>query len=229
MIAELKRTWKLMRYSYNFKITIVCSIAVLLMVLLMNGLALISEAIAVKGFMMAGLFFFLAVAMGIQNKDNLVFSSLVLSSRRRRFLEICFTDIYCVIGSILSYVLECICIFFFVKDAAIAEVGISVATLFILTAMSIAVFTIFYGFYNKFYFLAFFLCFLMYFVIDICSELPFINELGSMVNHSKGMALLLGILIITVASGIAMILRRVFYKRTTSKYSGSVGLRKGMA
>ncbi len=229
MIAELKRTWKLMRYSYNFKITIIGGIAILLTVLLMNGLALISVAVAVKGFMMAGLIFFLAVAMGLQNKDNLVFSSLVLSSRRRRFLEICFTDTYCLVSSILSYVLECICIFLFVKDAAIAEVGISVATLFILTAMGIAVFTIFFGFYNKFYFLALFLCFLMYFVIDICSELPFINELGGMVNHNKGLALLLGILIITVASGIAMILRRALYKKAISKYSGSVGLRKSMA
>ncbi|MBQ7774778.1 MAG: hypothetical protein IJ379_02565 [Lachnospiraceae bacterium] len=225
MILKLKKCIKLMKYSYGLKANLFGAVLIFLLAFL--GITAGIE-IGMIGFMMSGLLFFLAFMMLIQLKDNLVFSCMVLASGKKRFLEVNYTDIYSTISVLGSYLLQSVLILVFVEDEAAESAGITIADIFIVTSICMAVFTLFYILHNKFFFLSILLSAFSYMLIEVLSTIFLEHSVSAWINHNKALGFLTGLGILGISIIISMIFRRIFYKKPVSPYSGSAGLRKAM-
>ena len=115
-----------------------------------------------------------------------------------------------------------------VEDEAAESAGLTIAGIFIATAITMAVFTFYYVLYNKFFILSIFLSACSYMFIDVLSIICLEHSVGAWVNHNKALGFLVGLSILIISIIMSMIFRRIFYKKPVSPYSASAGLRKAM-
>ncbi len=223
MMSEWKRCIKLLKYSYGFKANLIGSIVMLVLGIWFSPGA---SRIGVRGYMMTSVFIFLSFMIMTQLKDNMSFSNMVMASDRKKFLEITFTDIYSIIGGIGSYLLHAFLVIFFANKKFFEET--SIASVLMITGITIAIFVIYYGFCNKFFGLALIVSYITYFIVEVCSDIFFVNRIGDLVKHNTLLGLVVGIFFVASGIVISMVLRRLLYRKATSIYIGSFGLRKAM-
>lgn len=227
MMQELKRCFKLLRYAYGLK----ANIAGFILMLLLGALFTVGAAgMGIIGYMISALFLFLGLAMPAQLKDNFLFSNMVMASGRKRCLELYLTDIMVTVSGIVGYMLHALLLIIFVDEGIRQNYlqGTSMATIFMLTGSSIAIFLVYYGFSNKCFGFALTVSFFTYLILDIICQTPYGEEMGSLVGHKTGYGFLVGGFIVVAGSLISMVLRRLLYKKPVSVHTGSIGLRKAM-
>lgn len=223
MMQELKRCFKLLRYAYGLKNYIVGTV-VLFFIAVLSTIG--GSYIGMMGYMASAVFMFISFVMIAQLKDNYLFSGMVMASGRKRCLEIMLTDIIVGAGGFASYLLHAVLVIHFVDEEFLQEA--SLATILIITGITIAIFIVYYGFSNKYYVFALVSSFFYYFFLDVIGNIFMNNEIGSLVGHDTGYGLLVGSAIVVAGIILSMIVRRVLYKKAASVHMGSVGLRKAM-
>lgn len=223
MMQELKRCFKLLRYAYGLKGNITGTLGLFIIAVLCT---IGGSYIGVMGYMVSAVFMFISFVMIVQLKDNYLFSGMVMASGRKRCLEIILTDIIVGVGGLASYLLHAVLVIQFVDEEFLQEA--SLATILIITGITIAIFIVYYGFSNKFYGFALVSSFFCYFFLDVFGNIFMKNKIGSLVGHNTGYGLLAGSAIVVVGIILSMIVRRMLYKKAASVHMGSVGLRKAM-
>ena len=223
MMWEWKRCIKLLKYSYGFKANLIGSIVMLVLGI---WFSLDTFHMGVRRYMMTSVFIFLSFIIMLQLKDNMSFSNMIMASHRKKFLEITFTDIYSVIGGIGSYLLHAFLVIFFANKKFLEET--STASVLMITGITIAIFVIYFGFCNKFFGLALIVSYITYFIVEVWSDIFFVNGMGDLVKHNILLGLVVGALFVAAGIVVSMVLRRLLYRKATSIYIGSFGLRRAM-
>ncbi len=223
MIANLRKSFKLLRYSHNFK-GMMSVMAVLFVA------AIIIDILAFKfGYdvqILGNFLLFLALTVPLQLKEDLMLSQMLVSSGLRRFFDVNFADILLLSGSLVSYWLNVIFVILLYEEGKV--VGSGIAVLFLTIGCGIGIITVFFGFMMKSILFSFFMYFIMGIpcgVLMACME-DLIEE--GVLNPGKSLAFVIGTCFVLVGNLIAMALRRAFYKRPLSRFACSEGLKKAM-
>lgn len=218
MMSNWKRCFKLMKYSYNYKLTLFSAVLYFLIAILMFCT---SREIppSVTG---SGLMLYVTFSIMMQLVANLQYANLVMASPFRRFMDTWFNDVISGVAAILAYVIYSGAIVLIIGDGTVD--GVSLATILIVMGFSIATFVVFYGICFKYFVVGFILAFILY---TILSGIGIITDaFGKMVNYNNGYAFLVGLVIVAVSWLISLGGRRLVYKTPMSKYAASAGLRK---
>lgn len=221
MMANLKKSFKLLRYSHNFK-------GMMGVMALLFAAAIFIDILAFEfGYdvqMLGNILLFLALTVPMQLKEDLMLSQMLVSSGLRRFFDVNFADILLLLGSLASYLINIVFVVLLCEEGKVMGSGIT--TLFLTIGCVIGIIT--FGFMMKSMLFSFFI----YFIIGIpCVVLMAgIEELieKDMWNPGKLQAFVIGTCFVLVGNLIAMALRRKLYKKPLSRFAGSEDLRKAM-
>ncbi|MBQ7774779.1 MAG: hypothetical protein IJ379_02570 [Lachnospiraceae bacterium] len=97
MWRDIKKGFRLMKYSYNFKWNIVTA-------LFFVALSLFFMCLDVHSFVIGGVYFFLGMIMMLQMNYNLLYSQMISASGKKRFMDIHFPNFInniCTVGAYL--------------------------------------------------------------------------------------------------------------------------------
>ncbi len=223
MMANLKKSFKLLRYSHNFK-------GMMGVMALLFAAAIFIDILAFEygyDFQILGNFLlFLALTIPLQLKEDLMLSQMLVSSGLRRFFDVNFADILLLLGSLASYLINIVFVVLLCEEGKIA--GSSIAMLFLTLGCGIGMITVLFGFMMKSMLFSFFAYFIMSIsrgVLMACIEKLIEKD---MLNPSKLQAFVIGTCFVLVGNLIAMTLRRAFYKKPLSRFASSEGLKKAM-
>ncbi len=226
MIAKWKKTLRLLSYSYKFQWNMWVGVLYLAIAVIAFCFGLRS---GVKAIMCSMLFMYLWMNIWLQLKDNLMFSSMIQASPRKRMLDITFSGVQMFLSSFITYLIEGSIFLGYAKHHGVEQPGgLSVATTLFICAFLLICVNFYLGVYNKYYFssLVFwtFTCMIIYGMSDISS----IDALGNLVQGDPVKAFIIGLGLVALSGMGAGILRRLLYKKPISKYSGSSNLYKSM-
>lgn len=223
MIANLKKSFKLLRYSHNFK-------GMMGVMALLFAASIFIDILAFEyGYdkqILGNILLFLALTVPMQLKEDLMLSQMLVSSGLRRFFDVNFADILLLLGSLASYWINIVFVILLCEEGKI--VGSSIAMLFLTLGCWIGIMTVSFGFIMKSMLFSFF----MYIIIGIpCGVLMLcIEELSEkgVWNLGKVQACIIGTCFVLVGNLVAMSLRRAFYRKPLSRFASSEGLKKAM-
>jgi len=223
MIQELKRCFKLFRYAYGFKSNVVGAVLMFLVALLciFGG-----SFMRLTGYVASAIFMFISFVMVVQLKDNYLFSRLVMSSPRKRCLEIGLTDLLILVAGIGSYLLNGLLVFLLRNSQAYKDVPL--VSIFLVAGITITSFIIDYAFANRYYVFSMVMMILGYFFAGFFASDEYLYKMGSLVGNNAAYGFLAGGAIVVAGVFLSMGIRRLLYKKPLSLHVGSMGLRKAM-
>jgi len=223
MMANLKKSFKLLRYSHNFK-------GMMGVMALLFAASIFVDILAFEfGYdvqMMGNILLFLALTVPMQLKEDLMLSQMLVSSGLRRFFDVNFADILLLLGSLASYLIKIIFVVLLCEEGKV--MGSNITALFLTIGCVIGIITVSFGFMMKSMLFSFFI----YFIIGIpCVVLmACIEKLieKDMLNPGKLQAFVIGTCFVLVGNLLAMYFRRKLYRKPLSRFAGSEDLKKAM-
>ena len=223
MIQELKRCFKLFRYAYGLKANVVGAVFMFLVAL---SCIFFGSFMNLTGYVVSAICMFISFVVIVQLKDNYLFSGLVMSSPRKRCLEIGLTDLLILIAGIGSYLLNGLLVFLLRNSQTYKDA--SLASIFLVAGIEITTFIIDYGFANRYYVFSMVMMISGYFFVGFWGSDEYLSKIGSLVGHNAVYGFLAGGAIVVVGVLLSMGIRRLLYKKPLSLHVGSMGLRKAM-
>lgn len=218
MMSNWKRCFKLMKYSYNYKLTLFTAVLYLLIAIFMFYTSReIPPSVTASGIML-----YVSFSILMQLVANLQYANLVMAAPVHRFMDTRFNDAISGVAALLAYVIYSGATVLIIGDGTVD--GVSVATVLIVMGFSIATFVVFYGICFKYFVGGFILTFFLYTILSGIGILT--DAFGKMVNYNNGCAFLVGLVIVAAGWLISIGARKQVYKKPMSKYAASAGLRK---
>lgn len=219
MIANLKKSFKLLRYGHDIKGNTITIIALLAGIILAYYLTF---GVDFGMQLIAYVLLFFCFMIPLQIKEDLMLSRMLASSGLRRFFDVNFADILLLVGSLASFWINARAVLLFFKEGALE--GSTTAGLLLTSGCSIGILTIFQGLMVK----QMAASIGMYFSVCVCVGImeEIIEDFTW--NPGKVQALIIGTCFVLMGNLIAMWLRRKMYKKPLSKYANSEGLKKAM-
>lgn len=219
MIANLKKSFKLLRYGHDIKGNTIAIIALLAGIILAYYLTF---GVDFRMQLIAYVLLFFCFMIPLQIKEDLMLSRMLASSGLRRFFDVNFADILLLVGSLASFWINAGAVLLFFKEGALE--GSTTAGLLLTSGCSIGILTIFQGLMVK----QMAASIGMYFSVCVCVGImeEIIEDFTW--NPGKVQALIIGACFVLMGNLIAMWLRRKMYKKPLSKYANSEGLKKAM-
>ncbi len=226
MIDKWKKTLRLLRYSYKFKWNLWVGVLYLAIAVIAFWSGLRNEA---RDLMFSMTFLFLWMNVGLQLKDNLMFSSMIQASPRKRMLDITLSDVYVCLGCFTTYLIEGGIFVGYMQHHGVERLGgLSIATTLLLAAFLLMSLSFYMGIFNKYFFLSVFLWTLAVMMIFGMSNISSIDALDGLVQGDPIRAFIIGLGLVALSGIGSCILRRLLYKKPISKYSGSSNVYKSM-
>ena len=216
MIKELKKTIKLLKYAYQYKMNVCFGI---IFIVLGVCMFLIGHE---NSMLLGGVYIMLGPMMMQQIGCALLYCNLVASSGQKRFLETIYSDVIIGGTSILVYGVTIVyCVIrqqFQTEPVHLGNVAITIA--FCLAAV-----LCYYGVVYKFFVSGIILFALAYMVTYFggaaCIKSDFFQ-------FDLKEAALIGLVVVIVGNVIGILLRRLFYRKPISKAGAGAELRKSM-
>ncbi len=221
MIAEMKKAFKMIKYGYQLKTNIVS--AALIMILGIGCLCIADISIAGTSlFQVGALYFVLGPMFLLQIQMLMLYSNMVKSSPKARFLEITFGDVFSVIISLAGYTL--IVIYSIIKNHMAPNAAF--APLLLNVGFLIGVMQIYFSIVYKH-----FICGTGFMLIGFVMVFIFTTllvDVGMFGNYSLNLttSIIVGYVAIIVSLLLCALLRRALYKHTLSKLACGAKLRK---
>ncbi len=209
MLRELKKSFRLLKYTYNFKLNIVGAV-----VFLVLGIPML--LVDVKSSFLGGLYLLIAPYILIQMLYNLLFGQMVAASPKKQFLEIHCVDILSSIINMVVYTLVVL-----VTRGVHGDVGENMEALGMVIpfAMSVVIISIYYGACYK-YMVAGTILFACSFMLVYGLSLSELSQrLVERFQFNYCSAYLIGMVLILMGNGISAGMRRCFYKKPYSPLS----------
>lgn len=226
MIAKWKKTIKLLSYSYKFKWNMWVGVLYLAIAVLFFWSGLRNGA---RDIMCSMTFLFLWMNVWLQMKDNLMFSSMIQASPRKRMLDITFSDAQMLLSSFITYLIEGSILVGYTLHHDVERLGgLSVATTLLISAFLLMSISFLMGTFNKYFFSSLILWFFAFVIIYGMPDVSAIDALGNLAQGDSIRALIIGLGLVAISGIGSGILRRLLYKKPISKYSGSSNLYKSM-
>lgn len=223
MIANLKKSLKLIKYGYKFEYNIAISAVVLVVVVILYTLTFVLSA---NLFILNFILLYVAIGLPSQIREDLLHSQILASSGFRRFFDINFGDVYAFISGIIAYLIHGGLILLFYKEGAFK--GETLTTLLVSAGFCIGAMTISFALINKTFGAGLFMYFLVGFCNGFCSAVIEDLEASGLLDLNRGSAFAVGIGLVVVSALISMWARRLVYKRPYSRFSTSGELQKAM-
>lgn len=219
MIANLKKSFKLLRYGHDIKGNIIATIALVAVIILAYYLTYgVDITLQLLGYVL--LFYIFMIPLQI--KEDLMLSQMLASSGLRRFFDINFADLLLLVGSLASFWINAGVVLLFFKEGALK--GSTTGGLLLTSGCCIGVLAIYQGLMVK----QMTASIGMYFSVCVCVGIleEIIEDFAW--NPGKVQACIIGTCFVLVGNLIAMALRRKMYKKPLSKYANSESLKKAM-
>lgn len=97
MITELKKSWKLLKYTYQFKTNMALALFFVVLGVIWFGID------GVSGLHLAAMYVYLGPVMLVQLTYNLLFANLVASSAKKKVLERAFPNVISIVSGLISF------------------------------------------------------------------------------------------------------------------------------
>lgn len=217
MMKELKTSWKLLKYTYQFKTNVITALIFVVLGifwLIANG---------PEGLLLSTIYFYLGPLMLIQLNINLLFSNLVSSSAQRKPLDWTFINVLGLISSLLSFVVPVLYLTIYSHKHPGEELG--GGNMLVIVGLVLVVTIIYYSVAFK-YFVVSTILFAVCFGLAYSCGMAFLVRSG--VEISILMGSLTGFLLILIGNIVSMIIRKALYKLPNSPLAGGMSLRKAM-
>lgn len=219
MRKDIRLGFKLLRYSYKFKVNVL----IICFFVLIGVLMIFSN---VEGFLLGSIYLFLGPIMMLQMNYSLMHAQLVSVSNRRRFLELTFPNLVSCISGVLLYLTLSVlaCVFAGLRPQQKTTYSISI----IFVSIIIVICMIYYGICYKYFIFGtiLFACTFSAFYVFFRESLIlfFMRTVG--VNILTTFSI--GLVIILAGCVVSCLLRRAFYRKPVSRLSLGANLRKAM-
>ncbi len=220
MMSELKKSWKLIKYGYQFKINI--ALGVLFILLGVVFMLTSSANNADIGVLLGAVYLLLGPSMFAQTAQNMLFSQCVASSYQHRLLDGKFINIVMAVNCLLAYIVVMILLAInpFLQMGSFVNSG----NVMISVAVTIALVMLCAGMAWKYFVVSTILVFISYFGCIIIHGL-LLNVVPA-TNIFVGS--ILGLVILAVGNLLSILVRKALYKKPLSPLAGGSGLRKAM-
>ena len=221
MIADLKKAMKMLKYGYQLKTNIVS--AALIMILGIGCLCIADISIAGSSLYLVGaLYFVLGPMFLLQIQTLMLYSHMVKSSPRARFLEIAFGDIFSLVISIVGYTI--IVIYSIIKNNITPDAPF--APWLLATGLLIGVMQIYFSVVYKHFVLG--TGFMLTGIIIVFMTITLLVEVNilGVITLNLTTAIILGYVAVIISLLLCALLRRMVYKHSFSKWACGAKLRK---
>ncbi len=209
MLGELKKSFRLLKYTYNFRLNIAGAV-----IFLVLGIPML--LVDVESSILGGMYLLIAPYMLIQMLYSLVFGQMVAASPKKQFLEIQCVDILSGVINIVVYTLVV-----WVVRGVHGGAGENIAALGMVIpfAAMIVIISVYYGACYKYMVAGTILFAFTYMVLYgiVMSELS--QRLVERFQLNFGSAYLIGMVLILMGNGISAWMRRCLYKKPYSPLS----------
>lgn len=216
MMQDLKTSWKLLKYTYQFKMNI--AVAILFMVLgaiwLLNG---------PRGLYVAALYVYIGPCMLVQLTYNLLYANLVLTSTAKKALDETFPNVVSFVGSLIALVFAIV--YMVVYSNARPEDEMSGGNMLVVIGLIMLVTIIYYSVAYKWFVVSTILfCFCL--AVTLAFGMALFIYSGVEISLLQGSLIGLGIVI--GANLLGALIRKALYKLPNSPLAGGRSLRKAM-
>ncbi|MBR4083232.1 MAG: hypothetical protein IKK33_02990 [Lachnospiraceae bacterium] len=223
MITNLKKSLKLLKYGYKFKYNIAINVVILVIVAILYTLTFVLSA---DLFLLNFVLLYVAISIPSQIREDLLHSQMLASSGFRRFFEIGFGDIYAFFSSIIAYMIHGVLLLSFYKEDAFT--GGTLTTLLVSAGFCIGAMATGYALINKTFWAGLITYFVMGFCNGFCSSAIVDLEASGRLHLNKASAFVIGLSLVVIGFLLAMLGRRLVYKKSYSRFSTSGELQKAM-
>ncbi len=219
MRKDIRLGFKLLRYSYKFKVNVLFTCFFMLMGALMIFFN-------VEGFLLGSIYLFLGPIMMLQMNYSLMHAQLVSVSGKRRLMELTFPNFVNCISAVLLYLTLSVlaCVFAGLRPQQKTTYSISI----IFVSILIVICMIYYGICYKYFIVGtiLFACTFsaFYFIFRESLILFFMRTVGLNIPTTFSV----GLVIILTGCVVSCLLRRAFYRKPISRLSLGANLRKAM-
>lgn len=217
MMQELKKSWKLLKYTYQFKTNI--AVAVFFMVLGIFWMPLNNPT----GWHVAVIYFYIGPCMLVQLNYNLLYAGQVASSTQRKVLDTSFPNVIGLCSSLISYIITAV--YIIVSGNLNPMDEISRGNVLVMAGVVMAVAIIYYGAAFKYFVVSTILFGICFGLVYACG-MAFLKLSGVEISMISGG--FIGLAIVVAANGLAVLMRRALYKLPSSPLAGGRSLRKAM-
>lgn len=217
MITELKKNWKLLKYTYQFKTNIITALIFVVLGifwLLING---------PEGLLLSTVYFYIGPLMLVQLTTNLLYSNMVTSSMQKKMLDRTFPNVMGWCSSLLSFVVPTI--YMTVYSIKHPTEELSGGNMLVVVGLVLVVTIIYYSVAFK-YFVVSTILFAVCFALAFSCGMAFLVRSGVEISMLSGS--LIGFVLIIVANIVAALIRKALYKLPNSPLAGGMALRKAM-
>ncbi len=222
MIANLKKSFKLLKYAYHLKNNIILMAVLMAVVIIID---ILTYRFGYNLLLIGSVISLLAFVVPLQLKEDLMLSQMLVSSGFRRFFDVNFADALLLLGSLSSFWMNAVIMLLFYEDGSIE--GNTKVGLLLTMGCAVGILTMFHSVLMKHMIISFF----MYFVVGVGLgvAMAVIEELGE-----RGLlpgivpTFVISTCVVLLGNLVAMALRRAMYKKPLSRFASSEGLKKAM-
>lgn len=216
MITELKTSWKLLKYTFQFKMNM--AIAILFMVLgvfwLING---------PRGLYVAALYVYIGPCMLVQLTYNLLYANMALTSPVKKALEETFPNVVGLLGSLAGFAFAVV--YMIIYSSIHPEDEMSGGNMLVVIGLIMMVTVIYYSVAYKWFIISTIL-------FGFCLATTLAFGMALFIHSGMEISLLQGILIglgiVVGANLLGALIRKALYKLPNSPLAGGRSLRKAM-
>ena len=216
MMQDLKTSWKLLKYTYQFKMNI--AVAILFMVLgviwLLNG---------PRGLYVAALYVYIGPCMLVQLTYNLLYANMVATSTVKKALDGTFPNVVGLLGSLLGYAFAVVYMIIF--SNIYPEDEMSGGNMLVVIGLIMLVTIIYYGVAYK-WFVVSTILFGFCLAVTLAFGMALFIYSGMEISLLQGT--LIGLGIVVGANILSVLIRKALYKLPNSPLAGGRSLRKAM-
>lgn len=219
MLKDIKLGFKLLKYSYSFKMNVGLSIFFLVIGSLMM-------LVGVDSFVFGGVYCYIGIVIVLQMSYSLLFVQVVSASYTRKMLEITFPNFISLFGSILWFLILTVLtkVFSCVRPQLEAEYSAAL----VLCSIFMIICMLYYGGCYKYFVVGTVLFSITFMVAYIWGRYNLLLLLTKMVGTDLPVAFGIGLVIILIGWAISCLLRKLLYKKQISPWAMGSNLRKAM-
>lgn len=217
MMQDLKTSWKLLKYSFQFKMNI--AVAIFFMVLGVMWLFLEGT----RGLYIAALYVYIGPCMLVQLTYNLLYANMALVSPVKKALDGTFPNVVGLLGSLLGYALAVVYMIIF--SNIYPENEMSGGNMLVVIGLIMLVTIIYYSVAYKWFVVSTILfCFCL--AVTLAFGMALFIYSGVEISLLQGT--LIGLGIVVGANLLGALIRKALYKLPNSPLAGGRSLRKAM-
>ncbi|MBQ9140929.1 MAG: hypothetical protein IJX63_03945 [Lachnospiraceae bacterium] len=219
MLKDVKLGFKLLKYSYNFKTSMILTIIIFV-------LGLLLMMIEPDTFVLFGLYSFIGVLIIVQMSTSLLYAQMFSASPKKKKLELTFSNAVTTAGAVIWYLFLTVLsqVFSYFRPQLRGEYNVALIVIGIFMMICI----IYYGACYKYFIVASIIFGITFGIVYSIGRTRLTIILMEQIGADFAVSFTIGLVIILISSGIACVMRRLLYKKPLSPNGMGANLRKAM-